>query len=42
MPQTRLQKATNNMVDANKEYTMPERVAIENEYNAAVREDNGE
>ncbi len=42
MPQTRLQKATNNMNDCNKEYTMPERVAIELEYNAAVKEANGE
>lgn len=42
MAQTRLQKATNNLDDANKEYTMPERVAIEIEYNAAVKEANGE
>ncbi len=41
MSQTRLEKATNNMTDANKEYTMPQRVVIENEYNAAVKEANG-
>ncbi len=42
MTQTRLQKATNNMNDANATYTMPQRVAIENEYNAAVKETSGE
>ena len=30
------------MDDANAEYTMPQRVAIEIEYNAAVKEANGE
>ncbi len=42
MPQTRLEKATNNMADANQEFTMPQRVALEVEYNAAVKESSGE